>query len=61
MFPSRVTGDLLADQATAVGECRRYAAGHHSRLAEQGGAAGWSLENYLAALLAVDSNARAVC
>jgi hypothetical protein len=34
-------------------------AGHYARLAEQGRAAGWSLEDYLAAVLAVESNARA--
>ena len=32
---------------------------HYHRLAEQGRAAGWSLEGYLAAVLAVESNARA--
>jgi DNA replication protein DnaC len=34
-------------------------AGHYARLAEQGRAAAWSLEDYLAAVLAVESNARA--
>lgn len=34
-------------------------AGHYDRHAEQGRAAGWSLEDYLAAVLAVESNARA--
>ena len=33
--------------------------GHYARLAEQGRDAGWSLEDYLAAVLAVESNARA--
>ena len=33
-------------------------AGHYARLAEQGRAAAWSLEDYLAAVLAVESNAR---
>jgi DNA replication protein DnaC len=32
---------------------------NYSRIAEQGRAAGWSLEDYLAAVLAVESNARA--
>lgn len=34
-------------------------AGHYNRLAEHGRAAAWSLEDYLAAVLAVESNARA--
>jgi len=34
-------------------------AGHYARLAEQGRAAAWSLEDYLAAVLAVESSARA--
>ncbi len=48
---------LIAHQARLL-KAPRIAA-HYSRLAEQGRAAGWSLEDYLAAVLAVESNARA--
>ena len=34
-------------------------AAYHARLAEQGREANWSLEDYLGAVLAVESNARA--
>lgn len=48
---------LIAHQARPL-KAPRIAA-HYGRLAEQGRAAGWSLEDYLAAVLAVESNARA--
>jgi DNA replication protein DnaC len=48
---------LIAYQARLL-KAPRIAA-HYSRLAEQGREANWSLEDYLAAFLAVDSNARA--
>src|SRR6185437_6665409 len=48
---------LIAHQARLL-KAPRIAA-HYGRLAEQGRAASWSLEDYLAAVLAVESNARA--
>lgn len=48
---------LIAHQARLLKAPR--IAGHYARLAEQGRAASWSLEDYLAAVLAVESNARA--
>jgi len=48
---------LIAHQSRLL-KAPRIAA-HYDRLAEQGRAAGWSLEDYLAAVLAVESNARA--
>jgi len=48
---------LIAHQSRLL-KAPRIAA-HYHRLAEQGRAAGWSLEDYLAAVLAVESNARA--
>jgi DNA replication protein DnaC len=48
---------LIAHQARLLKAPR--IAGHYARLAEQGRAAAWSLEDYLAAVLAVESNARA--
>ena len=48
---------LIAHQARLL-KAPRIAA-HYHRLAEQGRDAGWSLEDYLGAVLAVESNARA--
>ena len=48
---------LIAHQSRLL-KAPRIAA-HYQRLAEQGRAAHWSLEDYLAAVLAVESNARA--
>lgn len=48
---------LIAHQARLLKAPR--IAGHYARLAEQGRTAAWSLEDYLAAVLAVESNARA--
>ena len=48
---------LITHQARLL-KAPRIAA-HYHRLAEQGRAAHWSLEDYLAAVLAVESNARA--
>lgn len=48
---------LIAHQARLL-KAPRIAA-HYQRLAEQGRAANWSLEDYLGAVLAVESNARA--
>lgn len=48
---------LIAHQSRLL-KAPRIAA-HYHRLAEQGRAANWSLEDYLAAVLAVESNARA--
>ncbi|ABM14679.1 hypothetical protein Mvan_3901 [Mycolicibacterium vanbaalenii PYR-1] len=48
---------LIAHQARLL-KAPRIAA-HYHRLAEQGRAANWSLEDYLGAVLAVESNARA--
>jgi len=48
---------LIAHQSRLL-KAPRIAA-HYHRLAEQGRAASWSLEDYLAAVLAVESNARA--
>lgn len=48
---------LIAHQARLL-KAPRIAA-HYQRLAEQGRDAGWSLEDYLGAVLAVESNARA--
>jgi DNA replication protein DnaC len=48
---------LIAHQARLLKAAR--CAAHYHRLAEQGREANWSLEDYLAAVLAVESNARA--
>jgi DNA replication protein DnaC len=48
---------LIAHQARLL-KAPRIAA-HYHRLAEQGRQSGWSLEDYLGAVLAVESNARA--
>jgi len=48
---------LIAHQSRLL-KAPRIAA-HYHRLAEQGRAANWSLEDYLGAVLAVESNARA--
>ena len=48
---------LIAHQARLL-KAPRIAA-HFHRLAEQGRASNWSLEDYLGAVLAVESNARA--